>query len=255
MSSVWSCNEWDPLEEVIVGNPLNARFPTRGPKHAARRISRPTDGRDPARTVSATDHRRDRRGPERICSTSSKAWASRSGVRTPGRTSAQFSTIHWEVAGLLQLLPARRDAGHRRSDHRNAQCHPQPRAGNVQLSQAADGIYEVGRKLVQRAQAHAAGFALRGLDLDKPTPRNDEPAFDAANVLRFGEDLIYLVSAHRQRDGRAVAAVDPRRQVSRTFLQRRLLRQPYRLDACRAAARPGARKSFACSMTTLCPRS
>ena len=28
MSRVWSCNEWDPLEEVIVGNPLKARFPT-----------------------------------------------------------------------------------------------------------------------------------------------------------------------------------------------------------------------------------
>jgi hypothetical protein len=28
MSSVWSCNEWDQLEEVIVGNPLRARFPT-----------------------------------------------------------------------------------------------------------------------------------------------------------------------------------------------------------------------------------
>src|SRR6187455_189057 len=27
-SAVWSCNEWDQLEEVIVGNPLNARFPT-----------------------------------------------------------------------------------------------------------------------------------------------------------------------------------------------------------------------------------
>ena len=31
MSSVWSCNEWDPLEEVIVGNPLNARFPAPDP--------------------------------------------------------------------------------------------------------------------------------------------------------------------------------------------------------------------------------
>ena len=28
MSTVWSCNEWDQLEEVIVGNPLRARFPT-----------------------------------------------------------------------------------------------------------------------------------------------------------------------------------------------------------------------------------
>src|SRR4030081_832765 len=28
MSRVWSCNEWDQLEEVILGNPLNARYPT-----------------------------------------------------------------------------------------------------------------------------------------------------------------------------------------------------------------------------------
>ena len=28
MSEGWSCNEWDPLEEVILGNPLRARFPT-----------------------------------------------------------------------------------------------------------------------------------------------------------------------------------------------------------------------------------
>jgi hypothetical protein len=28
MSVVWSCNEWDQLEEVIVGNPLRAKFPT-----------------------------------------------------------------------------------------------------------------------------------------------------------------------------------------------------------------------------------
>ena len=31
MSRVWSCNEWDQLEEVILGNPLRARFPTPDP--------------------------------------------------------------------------------------------------------------------------------------------------------------------------------------------------------------------------------
>ena len=31
MSTVWSCNEWDPLEEVIVGNPLKAKFPNADP--------------------------------------------------------------------------------------------------------------------------------------------------------------------------------------------------------------------------------
>ena len=37
--------------------------------------------------------------------------------------------------------------------------------------------------------------SLFDVDMSKPTPRNDEPAFDAANVLRLGQDLIYLVSA------------------------------------------------------------
>ena len=37
--------------------------------------------------------------------------------------------------------------------------------------------------------------SLFDVDQDRPTPRNDEPAFDAANVLRLGRDLIYLVSS------------------------------------------------------------
>ncbi len=37
--------------------------------------------------------------------------------------------------------------------------------------------------------------SLFDVELDKPTLRDYEPAFDAANVLRLGQDLIYLVSA------------------------------------------------------------
>ena len=37
--------------------------------------------------------------------------------------------------------------------------------------------------------------SLFDVNMDKPIPRDDEPAFDAANILRFGKDLIYLVSA------------------------------------------------------------
>jgi N-dimethylarginine dimethylaminohydrolase len=36
--------------------------------------------------------------------------------------------------------------------------------------------------------------SLFDVDMDRPMPRNDEPAFDAANILRFGRDLLYLVS-------------------------------------------------------------
>ena len=37
--------------------------------------------------------------------------------------------------------------------------------------------------------------ALFDFDPAAPTPQNFEPAFDAANILRFGRDLLYLVSA------------------------------------------------------------
>jgi N-dimethylarginine dimethylaminohydrolase len=43
--------------------------------------------------------------------------------------------------------------------------------------------------------------SLFDVDLARPTPRNHEPAFDAANVLRLGRDLIYLVSATGNRLG------------------------------------------------------
>jgi N-dimethylarginine dimethylaminohydrolase len=43
--------------------------------------------------------------------------------------------------------------------------------------------------------------SLFDVDPNKPTPLNDEPAFDAANVLRLGQDLIYLVSGTGNRLG------------------------------------------------------
>ena len=56
MSKVWSCNEWDPLEEVIVGNPLQARFPT--PDLSTRLAEFPDRSLAdiPQGPVSATDH-------------------------------------------------------------------------------------------------------------------------------------------------------------------------------------------------------
>ena len=44
MSMVWSCNEWDQLEEVIVGNPWNARYPT--PDKSTRLAEFPERGLD-----------------------------------------------------------------------------------------------------------------------------------------------------------------------------------------------------------------
>ena len=57
MSVVWSCNEWDPLEEVVVGNPLNARFPNADPStRVAEYPDRPLD-QIPQGAISSVDHR------------------------------------------------------------------------------------------------------------------------------------------------------------------------------------------------------
>ena len=58
--AVWSCNEWDPLEEVIVGNPLNARFPnadrsTQVAEYPDRLISTIPRGPFPQRVIEETE--------------------------------------------------------------------------------------------------------------------------------------------------------------------------------------------------------
>ena len=74
-------------------------------------------------------------------------------------------------------------AGHRRPDHRNSQCHPQPRPRDVQLSGAK--WYSAPKPVLLDS--------LFEVDLDRPLPRNDEPAFDAANVIgREGRGLWVL---------------------------------------------------------------
>ena len=54
---------------------------------------------------------------------------------------------------------------------------------------------ESGARWISAPKPMLLDSLFEGVDWRKPTPRNDEPAFDAANILRFGEDLIYLVSA------------------------------------------------------------
>ena len=84
---------------------------------------------------------------------------------------------------------------------------------------------------------------LFDVDLGRPSPRNDEPAFDAANVLRFGRDLLYLVSATGNDIGGRWLQTQLGDEYRRALPQGRLFRQPHRLDPGGAAAGAGARQS------------
>jgi N-dimethylarginine dimethylaminohydrolase len=193
MSLVWSCNEWDPLEEVIVGNPLHARFPTADPstrlaEFPDRSLEEIPQGPFPRRIIEETEEDLD----------AFVAVLTEQGVtvRRPETWphEARFSTIRWESQGFYNLCP--RDILLVIGD----QIIETP---NVIRSRAQESLsYRALMLDYLRSGARWYGApkpmlldALFDVDRTRPTPRNDEPAFDAANVLRLGRDLIYLVSS------------------------------------------------------------
>jgi N-dimethylarginine dimethylaminohydrolase len=193
-SPVWSCNEWDPLEEVIVGNPLNARFPTpdvstQVAEFPDRSLAEIPRGPFPQRVIEETEE-----DLNRFVETLEDVGVTVKRPR-PWAHEATFSTIHWQSQGYYNYCP--RDVMMVVGD----QIIETP---NVIRSRSQE-TYSY-RALLMEYMASGARWIsapkpmlldslFEGIDMDRPTPRNDEPAFDAANVLRFGEDLIYLVSA------------------------------------------------------------
>jgi N-dimethylarginine dimethylaminohydrolase len=193
MSGVWSCNEWDQLEEVIVGNPLNARFPTadRSTQLAEfhdRSLADIPRGPFPQHIIEETEEDLDEfvRILERLGII----------VRRPETWSheAKFSTVHWEAQGYYNYCPR---------DVLLIIANQIIETPNVIRSRAQE-TFSYRKLLIGYMKSGARWYcaprpmlldSLFESDLSKPTPRDDEPAFDAANVLRLGRDLIYLVSA------------------------------------------------------------
>jgi N-dimethylarginine dimethylaminohydrolase len=192
MSVVWSCNEWDQLEEVIVGNPLRARFPTadRSTQLAEfpdRALEDIPQGRFPQRIIEETE--------EDLNAFVTVLEELGITVKRPDTWphGDEFSTIHWKSEGYYNYCP--RDIMLVIGDH----IIETP---NVIRSRAQES-FSYRTMMVDYLKSGAKWYSapkpmlldsLFDVDLDKPTPRNDEPAFDAANVLRLGRDLIYLVS-------------------------------------------------------------
>ena len=193
MSVVWSCNEWDQLEEVIVGNPLRARFPTpdRSTQQAEfpdRSLDEIPQGPFPQQIIEETE--------EDLNAFAAVLEELGVTVKRPETWphEAKFSTIHWESQGFYNYCP--RDIMLVIGDH----IIETP---NVIRSRAQETL-SYRTMMVDYLKSGAKWYSapkpmlldsLFEVDLDKPTPRNDEPAFDAANVLRLGRDLIYLVSS------------------------------------------------------------
>ena len=192
MSVVWSCNEWDQLEEVIVGNPLRARFPTADrstqlTEFPDRSLAEIPQGPFPQWIIEETE--------EDLNAFVAVLEELGITVKRPETWphEEKFSTIHWESEGYYNYCP--RDIMLVIGD----QVIETP---NVMRSRSQES-FSYRKMMVDYLKAGAKWYSapkpmlldsLFEVDMDKPTPRNDEPAFDAANILRFGRDLLYLVS-------------------------------------------------------------
>jgi N-dimethylarginine dimethylaminohydrolase len=192
MSVVWSCNEWDPLEEVVVGNPLRARFPTADrstqlAEFPTRSLNEIPQGPFPQRIIEETE--------EDLNAFVAVLEDLGITVRRPETWphEAKFSTVHWESEGYYNYCP--RDIILVVGD----QIIETP---NVIRSRAQE-TFSYRSMMVEYLKSGARWYSaprpmlldsLFEVDRDRPIPRDDEPAFDAANVLRLGRDLLYLVS-------------------------------------------------------------
>ena len=104
MSVVWSCNEWDQLEEVIVGNPLRARFPTADSstqltEYPDRPLDKIPQGPFPQWIIDETEE-----DLNAFVTVLKEAGVT---VKRPETWphEAKFSTIHWESEGYYNYCP------------------------------------------------------------------------------------------------------------------------------------------------------
>ncbi len=192
MSTLWSCNEWDPLEEVIVGNPLRARFPfadqsTQLAEFPDRSLEEIPQGAFPQWIIEETEE-----DVNAFVAVLEKLGVT---VKRPETWphEEKFSTIHWQSEGYYNYCP--RDIMLVIGD----QIIETP---NVIRSRAQE-TFSYRHLMMDYLKSGARWYSapkpmlldsLFEVDMARPMPRNDEPAFDAANILRFGRDLLYLVS-------------------------------------------------------------
>lgn len=194
MSAVWSCNEWDPLEEVVVGNPLRARFPMADPstqlaEYPDRPLSEIPQGPFPEYVIEEAEEDLN----EFVAVLEELGVTVRRPETWPHK--AKFSTIHWESEGYYNYCP--RDILLVVGDQIiETPCVIRARSQETFSYRTMLLDYmKSGAKWYSAPKPMLLDSLFEGYDPEKPVPRNDEPAFDAANILRFGYDLLYLVSA------------------------------------------------------------
>ena len=194
-------NEWDPLEEMIVGVPDFAQVPSPGPDlfaleyhaHHETPADIPSGAYDP-RVIEET-----REDLEVLVTTLQRLGVK---VRRPARTDHRrcFSTPEWQSNGEYNycprdvLLPIGNTIIETSMPLRSRYFEP------LAYKQLLLEYFERGAGWISAPKPRLADETWN-LPGEGPALADLEPLFDAANVVRAGRDIIYLVSCSGNRKG------------------------------------------------------
>lgn len=193
-------NEWGELKEIILGDVTNAQVPTQGDKclhsidyaHLSdEEFKNRPSGVYPSKVIEETEQ--DFEELENVLKSL--------GVKVYRPTTKDFSesyrTNNWEVDGYYNYCP--RDnvliINDKAIEVPMALRHRQNEAETT-LKPLFDS-----KNWVQAPRPKLLDTMYQRDDLSRPTLCNGEPVFDAANVIKHNNDLLYLVSNTGNLDG------------------------------------------------------
>ena len=194
MSLVDVHTEWDPLEEIVVGTMAGARVPVADRSLIATEYPDMDDpqqipsGPFPGHVVEQTEAEL-----EELVDLLTGLGVS---VRRPGGRDHKsiVSTPDWSTDGFYDYCPRDGFLAVGNSHHRDANGAAVPVPRRVRLQGPVPGVFRERCAMAVGAQASADRRHVRANRAAGAAAANLEPAFDAANVLRFGTDLLYQVS-------------------------------------------------------------
>lgn len=194
MSLVNVHNEWDPIEELIVGSPMNAKMPfaDKGFQAIQQASHDLFDALQPGKIPEKIIHETE----EDIQIFIAEIRKAGIQVRRPDiiTFNNQFSTLDWEAEHYFSYCP--RDIllaiGNTIIETPNvfrSRYFETTGYKNILLDYMKSGC-----KWIAAPKPRLLDSIYNDTDSNQSALRNHEPVFDAANILRVGKDILYLVS-------------------------------------------------------------
>ena len=193
-----SHNEWDPLEEIIVGRLEGSTIPSDHPVVTCNIPGMAARAQSLAAGLPLSEiHDRAGAAGARRFHRFARVARRQGDAARRGQSQGEILDAALVVARLLQLLPARLNAGDRRRDHRNARWPglaaisrriPIGRSSRIIFAAARAGPRRPSRSSPTNSSIPTSNCRRRAKQI-RYILTEFEPVFDAADFFRCGRDL------------------------------------------------------------------